>query len=87
MAFPPVVGVAGITKSWTRTRCGDFAGRYVRPAFLKVPINSFFFVLSKYFDSTNYDPVPIMDTVFGAGGNPSRAVRPTAAHLIRQLYT
>ena len=36
---------------------------------------------------TNYDPAAIMDTVFGAGGNPSRAVRPTAAHLIRQLYT
>src|SRR5712692_8270252 len=44
MAFPPVVGVAGITKSWTRTRWGDFAGRHVRPAFLKSPISSFFFV-------------------------------------------
>jgi DDE family transposase len=36
---------------------------------------------------TNYDPAPIMDTVFGAGGSPPRAGRPTAAHLIRRLYT
>ena len=37
MAFPPVVAVAGITKSWTCTRCGVFAGRQVRPAFLNAP--------------------------------------------------
>ena len=31
-------------KSWTRTRCGVWVGRHVRPAFLKSPTNSFFFV-------------------------------------------
>ena len=44
MAFPPVVAVAGITKSWTCTRCGVFAGRQVRPAFLNAPTSSFFLV-------------------------------------------
>ena len=43
-AFPPVVAVAGITKSWTCTRCGVFAGRQVRPAFLNAPTSSFFLV-------------------------------------------
>src|SRR5216110_101574 len=29
-----------IRKSWTRTRWGDFAGRHVRPTFLKSPTSS-----------------------------------------------
>ena len=59
MALPPA-GVL-IRKSWTRTRWGNFAGRHVRPTFLKSPTSSFFLVLSKYFDSTNYDQPRIMD--------------------------
>jgi hypothetical protein len=66
MALPPAVAVAGITKSWTFTRCGVFAGRQVRPAFLNAPTSSFFFVLSKHFDNTNYDPARVMDTLAGA---------------------
>src|SRR5439155_21564174 len=42
MALPPA-GVL-IRKSWTRTRWGDFAGRHVRPTFLKSPTSSFFLV-------------------------------------------
>jgi hypothetical protein len=48
-------------KSCTLTSSGWSRRRHVRPAFLKAPMSSFFFVLSKYFDNTNYDPARIMD--------------------------
>src|SRR3984893_4691142 len=35
-------------KSWTRTGSGSPLGRSVRPAFLKSPIFSFFFVVHRY---------------------------------------
>jgi hypothetical protein len=50
-----------------------------------VSTNGRFWVLSKYFDSTHYDPSGIMDTAPDAG-TPESVEGPAAAHLIRDVY-
>src|SRR4030081_3084566 len=64
MAFPPVVGVGGITKSWTRTRCGDFAGRHGRQ------IQRFILFIGPISSIFDYLTFFIMLYVFNAWTNP-----------------
>jgi hypothetical protein len=54
---------------------------------LKSPTNSFFFVLSKYFDNTNYDPARIMDIARGPIRVHAAVIERQPHALIPSVYT